>query len=157
MQAKIEQSLKRQKQGLVLLRTLLQEEFSVLRGHDPKKISSLEFSIQELIRQLVDEKEALKSLLQQIGCISIKDYILELSDGEKAKIENLLGSLEENEQKCVVQAAKNAELAQALAEQTTKLTKFLYERLLPRNKDTYSARGRWQQKTARATLLRGTL
>ena len=59
----ISESLTRQERALALLHDLLEEEYQTLLKRDANAIASLEFSIQELIRQLAVEKSlVIKSL-----------------------------------------------------------------------------------------------
>ena len=51
----ISESLTRQERALALLHDLLEEEYQTLLKRDANAIASLEFSIQELIRQLAGE------------------------------------------------------------------------------------------------------
>ena len=57
-------SLIRQAKGTELLCLLLREEYALLREGQPDQVAGLEMGIQELIRQLVREREFLVSRLQ---------------------------------------------------------------------------------------------
>ncbi|MFW6005548.1 MAG: flagellar protein FlgN, partial [Desulfonatronovibrionaceae bacterium] len=61
----MESILIRQKQALGLLQSLLDEEFEALLSGSPQTVSSLEFSIQELVRQLMDEKEFMSAEVEK--------------------------------------------------------------------------------------------
>ncbi|WP_457570524.1 flagellar export chaperone FlgN [Desulfovulcanus sp.] len=157
VEKRIEEILKRQKMGLFMLETLLQEEFAALRSRDTSKVSSLEFSIQELTRQLMNEKRELKRTLGEAGYNSLKEFVLQTKGDVQQDLISLVRSMREYEQCCAVQAEQNAELAEALAEQAGKLVKFLHEQLMPKTRQTYSPKGKWHQQTIRASLVRGCL
>ena len=53
-------NLARQKRAMELLVELLMEEFSLLAARDTAGITSLEFSIQELLRQIAGERLSLR-------------------------------------------------------------------------------------------------
>ncbi|RQD66616.1 MAG: hypothetical protein D5R98_02140 [Desulfonatronovibrio sp. MSAO_Bac4] len=155
---KIESGLIRQKQALGLLFSLLEEEFSALLDNLPKEVSSLEFSIQELIRQLMDEKDEIRSILEKNNASSLTQYLEDLDGGEASVIKEILEDLRLLEEKCSHQAMKNNEIAKALAEQSAGLLSIFYEQVAPRQEDVYSARGRWHDNGSKSTgLLRGRL
>ncbi len=155
---KIETGLLRQKQAMMVLLTLLEEEFSALAGNAAGDVASLEFSIQELIRQLMDEKGAVKSMLEQNSFSSLEGYIDSLKKGEARVIREILKDLEGLEEQCSFQAMKNNAMASALADQTAGLVKFLYHQVTPREENVYGAGGRWYDNGSKSTgLLRGTL
>ncbi len=154
---KIEAGLMRQKQALGILFTLLEEEFSSLAGNASEDVASLEFSIQELIRQLMDEKDAVKSMLDQNTFSSLEEYIESLDQGEAGTIQETLKDLQTMEEQCSVQAMKNNAMASALAEQTAYLVKIMYDQVTPREENVYGAGGRWHENGSRSSgLLRGT-
>lgn len=155
---KIEAELLRQNQALMVLFTLLEEEFSALAGNAASDVASLEFSIQELIRQLMDEKDAVKAILDQNSFSSLEQYIDSLDKGEAGIIREILKDLEALEEQCSIQAMKNNAMASALAEQTAGLVKFMYDQVTPREENVYGAGGRWHDNGSKSTgLLRGTL
>ncbi|MFP4455354.1 MAG: flagellar export chaperone FlgN [Desulfonatronovibrio sp.] len=155
---KIEDGLMRQKQAMGLLISLLEEEYSALANNYSREVSSLEFSIQELIRQLMDEKEAIRLILEKNSFAGLEDYIESLDQGEVLIIQEILEDLKSLEEVCSVQAAKNNVIASALAEQSAGLVKFLYDQITPREENVYSARGRWHDHGSKSTgLVRGML
>ena len=157
MYVRIKEILTRQKMGLFMLETLLQEEFAALRSRDTSKVSSLEFSIQELMRQLLNEKRSLRKILNEGGYASLKEFVLQTEGEEQQELIGLVRAIREYEQNCAVKAEQNAELAEALADQAGKLVRFLHEKLVPNTRQTYSAKGRWRQVSTRASLVRGCL
>ncbi|WP_028575778.1 flagellar export chaperone FlgN [Desulfonatronovibrio hydrogenovorans] len=154
----IESGLTRQKQGMAVLFSLLEEEFSALMANTPGEVASLEFSIQELVRQLMDEKEEIRSELDRNAFSKLADYIEGLKDDDALKINEILKGIRALEDKCAVQAMKNNEIARALAEQSAGMVNFFYDQLAPRDENVYSSKGRWNDSGAKSTgLLRGRL
>ena len=68
-------SLVRQARGSELLCTLLREEYSLLREGRPDQVAGLEISTQELIRQLVREREFLIRRLGVEGFFRLAEYL----------------------------------------------------------------------------------
>ncbi|MFN2268230.1 MAG: flagellar export chaperone FlgN [Desulfonatronovibrio sp.] len=155
---KIEAGLIRQKQALGVLFSLLEEEFSALLGNSPKEVSSLEFSVQELIRQLMDEKDEIRNILEKNNVSSLTQYLEDLESGESSVIREILEDLRLLEEKCSHQAMKNNEIAKALAEQSAGLLSIFYDQVTPRQETVYSASGRWYDNGSKSTgLLRGRM
>ena len=71
MYQNIYDSLSRQHKALQLLEGLLQEEYAVLRQRDTNAIAALQFSIQELIRQIAVEKS---SIVAELAGTRVLDY-----------------------------------------------------------------------------------
>jgi len=63
MYTETHQNLHRQKKALEVLEALLAEEFAELRKRKPESITGIEFSIHELMRQIGNERTALKDSL----------------------------------------------------------------------------------------------
>jgi hypothetical protein len=78
MQQIILGSLVRQAKGTELLCQLLREEYSLLRAGEPDRVAALEMSIQDLIRQLVREREALTGRLRVEGLDSLAVFLEKL-------------------------------------------------------------------------------
>ena len=157
MYVRIKEILTRQKMGLFMLETLLQEEFAALRSRDTSKVSSLEFSIQELMRQLLNEKRSLRKILNEGGYASLKEFVLQTEGEGQQELIGLVRAIREYEQNCAVKAEQNAELAEALADQAGKLVRFLHEKLVPKTREIYSPRGKWRHVSPGASLVRGCL
>ena len=66
-------NLERQLRAVILLRDLLEEEFAQLAARDPGTVASLEFSIQELLRQLGGERRSLHALYTDRLVVCIHD------------------------------------------------------------------------------------
>ncbi len=152
----------RQKKGLDLLLHLMQEEFSLLLGRKPQDITKLEFSIQELLGQLVAERKSLQAMLHGMR---LREYLEALPPQEDTQLESLrqaivqlVGQCDVAEQACAKQAEKNSSLVLALMDQGQKLLQHLHDQLVPKNTNAYSKRGRFSSESKpRATLISGRL
>ena len=150
--------LRRQKLALELLLLLLQEEYSALMNNQPDKVSSLEFSVQELVRQLTREKEEVISAVQGAGFDGLGDYISGMEPENRQKHLDLMHALQEEEKKMALQAVKNASMAQALYEQSSALAREFIEQATPRQPSNYSSNGRRYSDFSReGGLYRGRL
>ncbi|MFW5730045.1 MAG: flagellar export chaperone FlgN [Desulfonatronovibrionaceae bacterium] len=153
----MESILIRQKQALGLLQSLLDEEFEALLSGSPQTVSSLEFSIQELVRQLMDEKEFMSAEVRKAGFADTAEYIDSLDQGESSALKEIVKDLKGMEEECSRQAMKNFHMAQALAEQSSGLLNMLFANVTPRKEDVYSSRGRWHEPGVKSSgLLRGS-
>ncbi len=143
MMQRIQESLTRQQKGMLLLRTLLEEEFSLLMDRRPKEVSRMELSIQELMRQLAVERLSLKTEIKRHDPEAERLVQLDMACDDRDKVDALLAELDEMEQQSAVQAAKNQNLAMGLFDQSKQLLQFLHKEIQPKNRDTYSAKGRF--------------
>jgi hypothetical protein len=150
-------SLVRQARGTELLCELLREEHGLLRQGEPDKVAGLEISIQDLIRQLVREREFLAERLQQAGFEKLAGFLDGLGETERKVFETWRARVIAGEQESARQATINADLAMALWKQSGSLLTHFQNRVAPRERNTYTAKGRWQDRTATATLVRGRL
>lgn len=157
MLERIKANLHRQEKGLLLLSTLLEEEFTHLTGRDPKAVTGCEFSIQELIKQLAVERLDLKGMVATMvpDATSLKDLIRSMNPEETQGFEAFLLFVDTLEQKCAVLAEKNSRMAFALAEQSRNMLEFIHKQIQPKNKDTYAKNGRYQNHRPEAALFRG--
>jgi len=156
----IASNLTRQSKALALLLQLMQEEFSLLTGRDPRDVTRIEFSIQELMGQLVAERKAVKGMLGQVRLAQFLESgpAKHPSNREKAEvIRALLEEIHGLEQECARQADKNSKLVLALMDQGEKLLHYLHDQLRPKNQDAYSNRGKYAADRPQATLIRGRL
>lgn len=156
----IEENLVRQNKGMLLLKTLLEEEFSRLMNRDPRGASRIELSIQELLRQLSHERLSLKRLVAGVNpeASRVRDLFDSMEEELRKIMQELLALLDETEQACAVQASKNHELAEALREQSQSLLDFMHREIQPKNEGAYSAKGRFAPKdSGHANILRGRL
>ncbi len=150
--------LMRQCKAMGVLLSLLEEEFEALANNAGQEIASVEFSIQELIRQLMDEKEALRSILRDSSYSGLADYVHVLGPQDRAAMSTILDELKAMEERCSFQAMKNRTMASALAEQNAALVKFLYDQVAPVKESVYSSKGRWNDNGSRSTgIIRGML
>lgn len=154
MFAQIHGNLTRQFRGLELLQRLLEEEFEFLKARDTDAVTAVEFSIHELLRQVADERVALKQSLEGATLLNYAGMLPE-EDGEAVKkLYHLIDALE---QQCARQASHNTELSLALMDQSQALLSFLHGQLAPRRSNTYGARGRMCESRPDAALLSGRL
>jgi len=138
---------------------LQDEEFSHLSKGDPQSVAQVEFSIQELLRQLAVEREGLKNRLQaQSPALPAMRDLLSLVEGsERPQMESLLRDIDQQEQVCARKAAQNTETAMALLDQNRVMLEFLSAEIKPKNGYTYSPRGAWKPPDGAGTLLRGRM
>ncbi|NLY40681.1 MAG: flagellar protein FlgN [Desulfovibrionales bacterium] len=150
-------SLTRQTRGSQLLNMLLQEEYSLLRGGKPDQVTGLEMTIQELIRQLVREREFLLRQLDKQGLARLGEYLDTLAPEQREGFDVLLTKLVEHEQSSARQTSVNAELAMALWKQSGSLLSQFQQQVTPRERNTYTAKGTWYNRPATASLVHGRL
>ena len=148
------QNLNRQEKALEVLKSLLAEEFSELCNRKPETITALEFSIHELMRQIANERTALKSSL---GGQRLRDVLPMLSEEEQGNLNDLLARIEVLEKHCSRQASMNAELAMALHDQSQALLNHIQTQIQPRNNATYGKTGAYTQSRPEAVLIHGRL
>ncbi|KAB1440251.1 flagellar protein FlgN [Pseudodesulfovibrio senegalensis] len=156
----LEENLVRQNKAIMLLSALLEEEFARLQKRNPRGVSRIELSIQELLRQIAAERFSLKRMCQAIDPEAEQVHMLYSSMDETTQqaFGSMLAMLDKMEQKCGLQAAKNQELAQALLDQSSSLLNFMHKEIQPKKRDAYSARGRFVGAgSSQATILRGRL
>ena len=154
MYAKIHANLFRQLKGLELLHSLLEEEFACLLERNVEEISSLEFSIHELMRQLLNERMEIKGIMNGVRVSEYAD-MLPAEDG--AAVHALMTELLEREQVCSRQAGLNSTLAFGLLDQGQELLDFLYSAAVPKQAHTYGAKGGMQTNKPGAALISGRL
>ena len=154
MYAKIHANLFRQLKGLELLHSLLEEEFACLLERNVEEISALEFSIHELMRQLLNERMEIKGIMNGV---KVSEYADMLPAEDGAAVHGLMAELLEREQVCSRQAGLNSTLAFGLLDQGQELLDFLYSAAVPKQADTYGAKGGMQVNKPRAALISGRL
>ncbi|MFV0423626.1 flagellar export chaperone FlgN [Oleidesulfovibrio sp.] len=147
-------NLVRQKGALEYLELLLEEEFSHLRERHPDEVSRTEMMIHELVRQVADERLALK---ESMNGVRLLDYCDSLDDEVARPVIELLQRIDDLEQVCSRAASRNAELALALMDQSQKMLEFMHERIQPETRTTYGGRGRYTTHRPQAALLSGRL
>ena len=157
MQQIILSDLIRQAKGTELLCQLLREEYALLRAGEPDRVAALEMSIQDLIRQLVRERETLTGRLRAQGMAGLAVFLETLSPEDRLVFETWRARIVAHEQDSGQLASVNAELAMALWKQSGVLLRHFQEQVAPRQRTTYSAKGTWQDRATTATLVRGRL
>jgi flagellar biosynthesis/type III secretory pathway chaperone len=155
----LQQSLHRQNQALVLLSHLLDEEFQHLGKGDPQSVARVEFSIQELLRQLAVERQELKERIQALdpSLPAMRDLPLLVDESEQDAVKNVLREIDRMEQHCGRKAAQNAAIAQGLIDQNQALLDFLTNEMKPKTGNTYSQYGKWHHTQGTGALLRGRM
>lgn len=156
----IASNLNRQSKALALLLQLMQEEFSLLTSREPKDVTRVEFSIQELMGQILVERKAVKGMLHNMRLVEFLETAAVKHPANAAKsttIKALLQEIQELEQECARQAKKNSKLVLALMDQGEKLLHHLHEQIRPNKKDSYSKRGQYSSQRPQASLIRGRL
>ena len=152
MFAQLHDNLVRQWKGLELLESLLQEEFGLLCARDTEAVSSLEFSIHELLRQLAVERMDVKKVMQGT---KLAEYANLLPDEEGARLRSLIAVIDDAEQRCARLASHNTELSLALLDQSHALLTHLHDAVTPKQHNVYSANGQFREPRLGATLLSG--
>lgn len=153
----IKENLSRQAKGTGLLHSLLEEEFSLLRDSKSHLVSEIELSIQELMRQLMSERMGLKKMIGRMDPAATRlAHLHPLVPGpERDELQKLLRSVDAMEQRCAIQAEQNRQLVLALYDQSKSMLGFLHQQIMPKNQNTYSARGRMYAPPPMPTLVRG--
>ena len=149
------ESLSRQDKALGLLRDLLEEEYNRLLSRDTDAVVSLEFSIQELIRHLALEKT---SVIKWLGGMRAAEYAGMLPDDQHEAVLETLRRIDAGEQAVSRQASRNADLALALPDQTSRTPHEPTRRAVPPKAETYGRRGGMSvQRHPQAALISGRL
>ncbi len=155
MYQRIHDHLFRQAQALRLLCTLENEEYDLLAARDVSAIASLEFSLQELIRQIAAEKSAVIHLLQG-G--KVLDYAALLPAEQGGSLRSLHAAIDRHEQQASRAASRNARLSLALLDQNQRVLQELSSKAIPRQATTYGRRGvMCYQKKPEASIISGSL
>jgi hypothetical protein len=157
MQQIILQSLIRQAKGSEQLGLLLVEEYSLLRQGRPDDVAGLEIIVQELIRQLVREREFMVRRLELAGMDTLANFMSSLPSQDAREYETWRAMIITHEQDSARQASINADLAMALWRQSGDLLQHLQQRVAPRERNTYTAKGTWHNRPATAALVSGRL
>ncbi|HDQ40725.1 MAG TPA: flagellar biosynthesis protein FlgN [Desulfonatronum sp.] len=153
------ENLNRQKQALALLEQLQDEEFGFLSKGDPQSVSQIEFSIQDLLRQLAVERQELKGQIQALdpALPAMRDLPSLVDQADQSMVASLLRDIDQQEQICARKAAQIMETAMALLDQNQALLNFLSAEIKPKNGHTYSQRGTWRHPDGAGALLHGRM
>ena len=151
----IRESLNRQDRALALLHELLEEEYQTLMKRDASAIAGLEFSIQELIRQLAVEKSL---VIRTLDGKRVLEYAQERSEEERGELEALFRAIDASEQMVSRQASRNAQLSLGLLDQSTYTLQALTSAAAPPRAGTYGRKGGMcYELHPRAALISGRL
>ena len=143
MYASLHASLHRQAKALELLCQLLEEEYGILLSRRADDVAGLEFSIQELIRQLAVEKV---TVITAMNGVRVTDYAAELCaapgrEAEGVALHDLVRAVDKAAQRASRQASRNSQLALALLDQSSRSLQALTRQALPVPADTYGRKG----------------
>ncbi len=137
-----------------LLESLLEEEFSLLQTGDTDAVTSLEFSIHELLRQLASERMEVKEIMQGTKAAEYADL---LSPEEGEAVKKLLAAIDDAEQRAARQAGYNTQLSLALLDQNHELMTYLYDNIVPKQQMVYGAKGTYRAHRPEAALIHGRM
>ena len=157
---RISNSLFRQHQGLQLLQELLQEEHSqMVEKGDSGELATHELSIQELLRQLLKEREEVHLGIGNLTSPQnrVSDILHLFPEQEKERVSSILEELNKLEAECNKQAEINADIAMALVEQSNNLLEYFNKQLWPQQGDVYCKDAKWQHFNSNAAILQGKL
>ncbi len=138
MYQRIYESLFRQDKALILLARLLAEEYHILLDRDTAAVAQLEFSIQELVRQLAVEKALVIGLLEGRR---VMDYAGSLPQEEAHALRALFQAIDNSEQQASRQASRNAQLSLALLDQSSRNLHAITSQVTPATGEIYCRRG----------------
>ena len=138
MYASLHASLHRQAKALELLCQLLEEEYGILLSRRADDVAGLEFSIQELIRQLAVEKV---TVITAMNGVRVTDYAAELCaapgrEAEGVALHDLVRAVDKAEQRASRQASRNSQL-----DQSSRSLQALTRQALPVPADPYGRKG----------------
>ena len=153
MYALIHGNLTRQFKGLELLLSLLEEEFELLCARDTDAITTLEFSIHELLRQIATERASLKDTMQGTRLLEYAELLPD--EDEAQEIRRLYHLIDALEQRSSRQATRNTELSLALLDQSQSLLSFLYNQITPKQTQCYGRGGRISDNRPGAAIYSG--
>lgn len=157
MTQRILENLSRQYKALKVLVFLQEEEFAHLREFRPQSVGAVEFSIQELMRQIMNERMAVKRMMQQINPAARKlADLAELFGPAWTEASGLLKQIDLLEQTCAKQAEKSFTLAKALHDQSSGYMEFFRKQLTP-TKQSYGRKGVFATAKPAPAVLRGAL
>ena len=151
----IHTSLIRQSKALSLLCELMEEEYAALLDRNTDAVVALEFSIQELIRQLAAEKA---TVITTLAGVRVVEYASSLSPEEGGALLDHLRAIDKAEQGVSRQATRNSQLSLALLDQSSRTLQALTSQAMPPKAETYGRRGGMRvQNHPEAALISGRL
>lgn len=148
-------SLTRQENALKLLCDLLEEEYRALLSRQTEQVVAVEFSIQELIRQLAVEKDF---VIRQLGGMRVAEYARMLNVDLAETLTAQLAAVDAGEQGVARQASRNSQLSLALLDQSTHTLQALTREAMPAKAEVYGRRGGMSRRAhPEAALISGRL
>ncbi|MFZ5425392.1 MAG: flagellar export chaperone FlgN [Thermodesulfobacteriota bacterium] len=157
MTTRILENLSRQYQALKVLNFLQQEEFAHLKEFRPQSVGAVEFSIQELMRQIMAERQDARRMMHAINPSANRlADLAETFGGEWESARMLLEKIDRLEQECAKQAEKSYSLALALFDQSSGYVDFFKKQLTP-TRESYGPRGVFAKTKPAPAMLRGAL
>ena len=156
MITRILSNLRRQHGAVRLLEALLSEEFSHLSERNPGAVASVEFSIQELLRQLAVERRGLHGLYAALDPAAkrLADVVPRFDPASRETAQTLYAAIDAAEQRSAKQATRNYAMALGLYDLTKSSLDNLQKLLVPR-KSVYGARGRIGKAASAPGLISG--
>lgn len=158
MKGQILANLRRQLGAVTLLESLLAEEFSHLSTRQPASVASVEFSIQELLRQITAERHSLHGLYAALDpkARRLADLAGQLDPQTREAAQGLYDAIEKTEQRAAKQASRNYAMALGLYD-VTKSSLDNLQKLMTPKKGVYGARGRMASATPPPGMISGRL
>lgn len=158
MIARILANLTRQMRAVELLQELQKEEFSHLAVRDAGGVASVEFSIQELLRQIGGERHSLHVLYAGLDPAArrLADVIDRFPAEAAAEARALFVAIDAVEQRCAKQASRNYAMALGLYDVAKSGLDSLRSLLTPK-RGVYGASGRLRVGATGPVLLHGRL
>ena len=155
----IQENLSRQLRAMLLLKELLEEEFSLLVQRKTTQVSILDLSIQELLRQVADERRALKRLVADVqpNAKRVREVLSIMPHDMARNTDRLLEGMDRAEQACGQQAQRNRTMVLGLHDQSRALLEFMHRQIQPKSTGAYSRRGRMTTSSGMPALLSGRL
>ena len=150
----IYESLVRQGKGLELLLSLLKQEYRSICDRKMDIVAGYEFSIHELIRQLVNEKEFVVGLL---GGVRVRDYAQSLNAEEGQALLDQARFVDMSEQNASKQATRNSQLSLGLLDLNEKTLQELFKQVTADGTTIYGRRGSVRHSTTQGAIISGRL
>ena len=149
-------NLGRQHGAVRLLEVLLSEEFSHLSERNPGAVASVEFSIQELLRQLAVERRSLQAHYAALDPAAkrLADVIDRFDPASRETAQSLYAAIDTVEQRSAKQATRNYTMALGLYDLTKSSLDNLQKLLIPK-KGTYGSHGRMATAASAPGLVSG--
>ena len=156
MIGRILSNLRRQHGAVCLLESLLAEEFSHLSARSPGAVATVEFSIQELLRQLAVERRHLHTLYAAMNPAAkrLVDVVGSFDQESRQTALGLVAAIDKVEQRSAKQATRNYTMALGLYDLTKSSLDNLQKLLIPK-KGVYGSRGRIGAAASAPGLING--